>query len=296
GGLVEHHAGHPRHRVAGVRDAEHLDAELIAPSLELEVADARAAEGEDGDRDGAAAAAAAAAVEAQLGEVVAEEDRQRAPHAVSGEGDADVVVLVLVDEAGHLGEELVPAAPAGELAGEVVGGVEGEEPGLDAHVGARVGRVEPRRRQRAHEVGQPLRSGHRAAEGDEDVAAAEAGGLAVGRDGDVADPPALAGAGAAAADAEGQRDVGGGVDVPGDRVPGAGHADRRQHLLLAVLAVEVALRRRVEVERPVARRDELPVPDHLVPEQRVERLHHAPPVAGALHLPPRARQRRHRRR
>jgi hypothetical protein len=73
--LVEDEARHLGHGIVHVHDS-HLDAELVAPDPELEVADARPGEGEHGDWDGAAVARFP--VEPELGEAVPEEQRKRA--------------------------------------------------------------------------------------------------------------------------------------------------------------------------------------------------------------------------
>ncbi|BAS75741.1 Os01g0900300, partial [Oryza sativa Japonica Group] len=284
GGLVEEDAGELGDRVVYVGDAERLDAELVAARLERRVPHPRPAEGEDGDRGGA--------VEAELGEVVGGEERQRAAHAVAGERDADVLAAAGVggDEAGHLAEELLPAAPgAAEAARLVGGGVEAEEPGLHLDVGARVARVEPRRLQRAHEVGHPLGGGDRAPERDEHVAPPEPPRHLVGGHRDVPDPPPAP----ARRRLHGRHaDVRRRVDVAGDLVPGAAHPDLLQHPLPPVLAVEVPPRRRVQVERLVARAHQLAVPRHLPPQHRVRRrLQHPLPIPAPLHLPPHPRHR-----
>lgn len=46
-------------------------------------------------------------IHAELGEVVTEEEGERASHAVSGEGDAHLLIPVLANKAGDLGKDMV---------------------------------------------------------------------------------------------------------------------------------------------------------------------------------------------
>nr|CAB3491502.1 unnamed protein product [Digitaria exilis] len=283
--LVEENTGHLGHRVV-----HHLDPELVAPVLELEVPDARAREGEDGDGDRCRASCTSigVGVEAELGEVVAEEEREGAPHAVASERDAHLLALVLGHEAGDLREELVAAASGGELSGGV------SERNPDSTLTSGRGSVGSKRAgasvlmklaSHSDPVTVPRKETRMSRRPRRAASLSEATAtypihrlflllllLLLLHDpmGNVT------------------------VDVLGDRVLGAvGYSDRLQHLALAVLAVEVALGAWVKVERTVAHGHELAVTDDLGAQERVElRAHKASPVVGALDLPPHARQRR----
>uniref|UniRef100_A0A8R7PXP5 Uncharacterized protein n=1 Tax=Triticum urartu TaxID=4572 RepID=A0A8R7PXP5_TRIUA len=264
-GLVQEDARELGDRVVDVGHAERLHAQLVAPRLERRVAHPRPAEGEDGH--------GRRAVQAQLRQVVGEEQRQGAAHAVAGEGHAHLLARLLggggvrVHEAGHLAQELLPAAAgAAEAARLVGGGVEAQEAGLHHDVRARVAGVQPRRLQGAHEVGHPLGGGDGAAERDQHVPPPEPPGHLVRGHRHVADPPA-APAGGGLHGGHGHH-VRRRVDVLGHLVPGAGHAHLLQHPLLAVLAVEVPSRGPVEVECLVAGVHQLAVARHLAPERR----------------------------
>ncbi|CAD5176816.1 unnamed protein product, partial [Musa acuminata subsp. malaccensis] len=268
-------------RIADVHHPQHLHPELLDPLLEAGVADPWPAEGVH--RDGYLSLEEAEPVEAELGEVVPEEQREGAPHAVPGHCDAHLLALVLVDEAGDFVEQLLSAAAGAEPGGGVGGGVEAEEARLDLHVAPGVVGVEVGRRQRAHEVGDPLGGGYGAAEAHEHVAPAEPPRVVVGGHGDVADPPAAADAGL-----HGDSDARRRVHVLGDLVAGGAQPDLPQHAALSVLAVEVAGGGGVDVERLVARGDELPVADDRLAQQRAEWVDEAAPVVGAMDLPPHA--------
>ena len=299
--LVQQDPRHPRHPVVLVHHPQRLLRELpLEPLLEPRVPHPRPRERVHAHRRRRLIPTAVRrACAARLRDVVRADHRQRAAEAVPRHRHAHVLAErgVAGDEAADLREHLLARGVLAEAAGGVLVGVEVHEAGLHLHLPVRArDALVGDGAEEVHEVGDPLEARDRAAPRDGDVAPAQARGLLVGGDGDVADPVgALApdlGARARLREEVWEAEVGGGVEVAGHGVAprGVGHAEAVEEGAARVLAAAAVAGGRVVVEGVVARLRELAVADELRAEQRVHRVEQPRPVVAPVDLPPPRRQ------
>ncbi|KAG6548326.1 hypothetical protein Mapa_010192 [Marchantia paleacea] len=305
--LVENHAGHIRHEVVHVHHSQHLHAQLRHPIPESVVPHAGRREAVDGDGNDLAGAVflalGAPSVDAGRCEVVSTQDGQSSALAVPGDGDAELLGLVVI--LGHQladgGSDLLLRAGVVVARVHVLCLVHLHEGVLDAHLRRqaleRVGAV---RVQALGDEGvlimlHPLGAGHGASPHHDDVAAPEPGDLA-GRRGHghetdpvgVLTPPLVVHHERAAV--EPLQALGGrGVKVVRDLVAAVRELRLLQQIVPAVLAAAAVLGVRAVVEGVVCRLRELPVADRLAAHGGIHRVQQTLPVVGALDLsPPRA--------
>jgi len=177
------------HDVAGVLDVESPEVpEGMEGGPEEAVADVRAREHEGRHRARRRAAASGGHVHAVADDVDGVEDGDGGAEAVSGDGDAELLVLVELHQPPHLLEDLIPGASLVELGAGMAGRVQGQEAHVHHRQGVGGGFLAEDRRgghRREGEVVDPLQALHGAAPGDDDVAPPQRGGALVGGHGDV---------------------------------------------------------------------------------------------------------------